>query len=1092
MMKNLLILFIALTLTSVAVLAQGVTTAGMYGKVTDNTGSGLPGANIVATHVPSGTIYGTTSRDNGDYNIPGMRVGGPYTLTISFVGFAKREYIDIYLQLSQNLRQDARLAEEAVRAGEVLVTAERSAVLSASHTGANTNVVREQIDRLPSITRNFQDFYKLSPYFNPTSTSASGASGNALGRNSKYNNIQIDGTNFNDLFGLGSSGAPAGQSNVTPISLDALEEFQISVSPFDVRQAGFTGAGINAVTRSGTNQYRGSAFYSGRNQSFVGKDSSGAKLANFTDNQLGFRVGGPIIENRLFFFANGEITRFKQPFSRTFGNTGISTNAHSVSADSLTQLSNYLKSKYDYDPGSFTDIGYNRESDKIFLRFDYNLTENHKLTARWNYLRSLEDNSPSRGRNLTDIYSDNAKYKLDDKTHSVGLQLTSVFSNAMSNELIVGYVNQSDIPTYYGKAFPTVYIQTPTTAGNEIIDVGSEEFRHHNELGQQYYEFTDNFTYYLQNHTFTLGAKVDMFKFRNLFISDAFGAYSYSSIAKFMTGGAPDANLNGVNRYSFRYSATTDPLQEANWGANQIALYAQDEWMVIPALKVTAGLRVEIPTYPDHPNSNAAILSTFGLNTANPPKTTLAYSPRVGFNYSVDEERTTQVRGGAGIFSGRFPFVWVSNQYSNTGVDFYTTTTLQTAGFNPNPEGQVKPATGTLPTAEVDLTKSNFKAPSIIRYNLAVDHKLPYDIVATVEGIFSTTQNDVYYQNINIKGQQDAINAFLPGRGSITAGGVLAGEGRPVYGKYDTAAFGFSYVKVNGQFTNVFYVRNTSQGSNANVVVQLQRSVTDGLSGTVAYTWGLAKDISSGNSTTAGSGFGFNQISGNPNTPTLAYSQWDRRHRILGTLSYRYDWGSNGLATTIGVFYNGQSGRPFSYYVSGDVNGDGQTSNDLAYVPKDANDIILVDASRNILPKTHASYAQLISFIDADSYLKDRKGDFAERSGPREPWVHQVDLRLNQEVQVMPGHKIEVTLDILNVLNLINSDWGWVRNTGVNQNVALYTFKGLNKTAGADYGKPLYQLQSSTAKVTDGIANPFVPDNILSRWQMQLGIRYTM
>jgi hypothetical protein len=1089
MIKNLLILFITLTLTSAAVLGQGVTTAAMYGKVTDNTGSGLPGANIVATHVPSGTIYGTTSRANGDYNIPGMRVGGPYTLSVSFVGFAKKEYKDIVLQLSQNLRQDVRLAEEAVRAGEVLVTAERSAVLSASHTGANTNVVREQIDRVPSITRNFQDFYKLSPYFNPTSTSASGSSGNALGRNSKYNNIQIDGTNFNDLFGLGSSGAPGGQSSVTPISLDALEEFQISVSPFDVRQAGFTGAGINAVTRSGTNQYKGSVFYYGRNEGFVGKspDTLKAKLTNFKDNQIGFRVGGPIIENNLFFFANAEMTRFSQPFSRTFGNTALGTNAYTVSKDSLDLLTNTLKTKYGYDPGSYSDIGYNRESDKIFVRFDYNLSESHRLTARWNYLRSSEDNSPSRGRALTDIYFDNGKYKLDDKTHSVALQLSSVFSNAMSNEFIMGYVNQSDIPIYYGKAFPTLYIATRANNVTQNLVLGAEEFRHYNELGQKYIELTDNFSYYMGDHTFTVGAKLDLFSFRNLFIPDAFGAYTYGTIAQFV-------NDQKASSYSFRYSATNTKLQEANWTARQLGLYAQDEWMAMPGLKVTAGLRVDIPTYPEGPNENTAIFNTFGYHTSDPPKTTIAYSPRLGFNYAVDEERNTQVRGGIGVFYGRFPFVWVSNQYSNTGVDFYTYTTPPNQ-FNQDPDNQAKPSSAALPSAEVDLTKSNFKAPSILRYNLAIDHRLPYDIVATVEGIFSATQNDVYYQNINLAGLQDAANV-LSGRGSLTPGGVIAGEGREVWGKIsDTNATKFSTVWINSaQFSpGVFLVRNTTQGSNANVVVQLQRSVPDGLNGTLAYTWGMAKDINSGNSTQAASGWRFNPTPGDPNKPQLTYSQWDRRHRVLGAISYRYDWGMNGLATTIGAFYNGQSGRPFSYLVSGDINGDGRTDNDLAYIPKDANDILLVSSAAGpVLPTSNAAYTQLMDFINADPYLKDNKGKISERSGPREPWSHMLDLRIDQEVDVMPGHKIDITLDILNVLNLLKGEWGWVKNTGVNQNVFMYTFTGLDKTPGANYGKPHYSLQSSTVKVTDAVADPFVPDNILSRWQMQLGIRYTM
>ena len=347
------------------------------------------GVNIKAVHNPSGTVYGTSTRGDGRFNLPNLRVGGPYTITATLVGYRKQTREQLSLQLSQNLEVNFSLVEEAVPQEEIVVKGERSPVFNASRTGAATSVQREQIDRLPSLSRNFQDYYKISPYI-------SGDKGNAAGRNSKYNNIQIDGTNFNDVFGLGSTGAPAGQSNVTPISLDAIEEFQIVLSPYDVRQSGFTGAGINAITRSGTNAYKGSAFYFGRNEGFAGKspDTLKTKLAGFTDWQLGGRVGGPIIEDKLFFFANGEVTRFKQPFSRTFGNQNLGTNAYTANPDSLALLSNTLKTKYGYDPGSYTNIGYNRESDKMFLRFDYNLTENHKLTARWSYLRSSEDNSP--------------------------------------------------------------------------------------------------------------------------------------------------------------------------------------------------------------------------------------------------------------------------------------------------------------------------------------------------------------------------------------------------------------------------------------------------------------------------------------------------------------------------------------------------------------------------------------------------------------------------------------------------------------------------------------------------------------------------
>jgi hypothetical protein len=1045
--------------------AQGVTTAAINGRVFSTAGEALPAVNIVAVHEPSGTLYGTSTRDDGRYTLPNLRVGGPYTVTATLVGYQKQTQGGINLQLSQNLDLNFTLTEEAVQAGEVVVVGERTSVFNASRTGAASNVVREEIDRLPTLSRNFQDYYKLSPFVT--------GSGNALGRNSRYNNIQIDGTNFNDIFGLGATGAPAGQSTVTPISLDAIEEFQLVMSPYDVRQAGFTGAGVNVITRSGTNTPKGSLFWYGRNQDAVGKspDALKKKLDEFTDWQFGFRVGGPVVENKMFYFANGEFTTFSQPLTRTFGNQNLGTNAFTVPMDSLNLLTSVLKSKYNYDPGSWDNINIIRESQKLFVRFDYNLSESHKLTARWNYLQSVEDNSPSRGRSPTDIYADYGRYKLDNLTHSFALQLTSVFGNQASNEFILGYVYQFDNPVYYGAPFPTLYINTKNAnaayTGTQKLVLGAEEFRHYNELGQKSFEITDNFSWYLPGHTVTIGAKVDLLSIRNLFLPDNFGAYTYNSISEFIND-LPAAS------YSYRYSATADPLQEANWKARQFGFYVQDEWAASPGVKITAGIRADLPTYPDKPSYNPGIETTFGLRTDQLPKATIVVSPRLGFNWAVDEERNTQVRGGIGIFSGRFPYVWVSNQYSNTGVDFISVTTVP-SHFNPDPYNQG--GVGTITSAEVDLTDRNFKAPSVLRWNLGVDHKLPYDLVVSAEGVFSVTLKDVFYKNINLKGQQT--------NNGLTAGGVLAGENREVWGTWSASSRRYSTQWINNAFSpGVFLVTNDSKGHNYNATIQVQRNVPVGLNGLVGYTWGEAKDINSMNSTTASSGWRFNPTQGNPNDPKLTYSQWDTRHRIVASVSYRYDWGVDGLATTLGVFYNGQSGRPFSYMVVGDVNGDGRSDNDLAYIPKDANDIILMNtAGTAVLAKTDPAYADLMAFIANDSYLNSHKGQISERSGPREPWSHIISLRLTQEIPVIAGHRFEISLDMLNVLNFLNSEWGWQKNTGVNQTVNLMTFHSIETTAGPDYGKPRYQW--------GGTFDPFQPDNITSRWQAQLGIRYS-
>ncbi|MBU2445165.1 MAG: carboxypeptidase regulatory-like domain-containing protein [Bacteroidetes bacterium] len=1067
---SLLFVIIFSLVTCTNLFGQGITTAAIYGTVADPNGNPLVGANVVALHVPTGTIYGTTTRANGDYNLPNLRVGGPYTLTFSFIGYLKQEQVGLNLQLSQSLRQDFVASEEVFEAGEVVVTAERNPILNASRIGSASNVLREQIDRLPTITRNFADYYKLSPYFN-------GVNSSAAGRNNRYNNIQIDGVNFNDLFGLGGTGTPGGQSSVTPITLDAIEEFQIVVSPFDVRQAGFTGAGINAITRSGTNNFKGSAYYYGRNESLIGysPDALAARVPGFTEYSTGFRLGGPIIENKLFFFIAGELLRKTSPFDRTFNADKVGTNAYTVSADSLKMISDYVKSKYGYETGSWSSIPWLDDSDKLFVRLDYNLSQDHKLTARWNYLNSLNDNSPSRFRGTNDVFSENARYKLVNQTHTFALQLTSLLGNFASNEFTLGYINQFDNPIYYGQQFPTVEISTsnPVAAdkSTQRLAIGSEQYRHRNELGQQVFEITNNFSLYLPNHTVTIGVKVDLIQFRNLFIYSNFGLYRYNSIADFLLD-------KKAASYEYRYSADpNDPLKEANWGFQQYGFYIQDEWTVSPTFKVTGGIRFDLPVYTDKPVYNKAFDSTFSalgydLGTNILPYTTPAISPRIGFNWAVDEERNTQLRGGVGLFSGRFPAVWVSNQYSNTGLDYYNVTTVP-ANFIGDPNAQPQTATK-LPSAEVNVTDRNFKAPSIIRFNFAVDQRLPYNLIASVEGIYSISQNEVYYQNINLKGQQ--------ANGGITAGGKIVGEDRDVWGTLNatTGAYSARGVKVNNNFTAVYLVKNTDQGSNANLIFQLQRlSTFDGLYANLAYTWGLAKDIGGINSTTASSGWRYNPSTGNPNNPVLAYADNDRTHRFYGTVSYRHDWGWKGLATTLGLFYNGLSGRPFSYIVDGDVNGDGLTDNDLAYVPKDANDIILVDSKGVVLPKTDGAYAELMAYIDNDAYLKDHKGEMAERNGARSPWTHQIDLRITQEIPSLFGHKFEITFDILNVMNLIDKESGWVK---LARETKMVKFHSIAPT-GADAGKARYQWLP--------FSDPAIPDNLLSRWQAQLGIRYT-
>ncbi|MGH2568258.1 MAG: hypothetical protein ACRDGA_07960, partial [Bacteroidota bacterium] len=476
--------------------------------------------------------------------------------------------------------------------------------------------------------------------------------------------------------------------------------------------------------------------------------------------------------------------------------------------------------------------------------------------------------------------------------------------------------------------------------------------------------------------------------------------------------------------------------------------------------------------YTTHPNNNPTFESTFsslGLKTSEPPKTTVSVSPRVGFNWAADEDRNLQVRGGFGVFYGRYPAVWVSNQYSNTGVDFYTVSTAPSS-FIADPNGQPKTAT-TLPTAEVNITDPNFKAPSILRYNLAFDHRLPFDLVASVEGVFSKSINEVYYQNINLKGVK----------------GRITGENRERWkdinattGAYVTTVGGVNTFLVNPAFTAVYLVKNTNQGSNANVIVQLQRqSFADGFYANLGYVWGLAKDIGGTNSTTASSGWRFNPTPGNPNNPVLSYADADRRHRLFGTVSYRYDWGQmtmgmDGFATTIGLFYNGISGRPFSYIINGDVNGDGLSDNDLAYIPRDQSDIILVTTTGAAAPQS--DYDALFAYINNDEYLKDRKGQMAERNASRSPWQSNIDLRITQEIPSFYGHRIEITFDVINLGNLVNKESGWVR---LASDTRLLNFVSIDPAT----NKARYRWTA--------VSDPNIASNTLSRWTAQFGLRYT-
>jgi hypothetical protein len=1063
-MKYILTLAVSLTMLWAAnTFAQGITSSGLSGKVLDKAGQPLVRATITAIHVPTGTKFGAISKADGSYRVQNVRVGGPYTVSISLLGYATQEKKDIYLNLSEELKLDFVLQEKAIEGQEVVVTANKSSLINPDRSGAEQNISNEEIANLPSISHSFIDIARVSPQMNNAN------SGSAGGRNNKYNNIQIDGSVLNDVFGLPGNGTPGGQAGTNPIALDALQTFQVVIAPYDVRQGGFTGAGINAVTRSGTNEFTGSAYGTWRNQSLVASDINSVPYGKFSEYTAGLRLGGPIIRDQLFFF--GSFETYKQavplPLKLRSSSADSSSSFNQLFKDSVTKVFNFLQSKYGYDAGinggNYDDFSTTTPNNKLFARIDWNLSDQHRLTLRDNYVSAYNDNLSETSTKFTGINTD---YQFVDKTNSLVAELTSTFGGDMGNILRAGYTTVRDHRETEGSPFPFVTIQI----GSNSIVGGTENSSMRNLLDQNVFELTDDFTLNLGENIFTFGTHNEFFSFKNLFVQNVYGNYLFASISDFLIG--------KVKQYQLSYSLHPDDPNAnyaADWSANQYGLYAQDEWTGIKNLKLTVGVRVDIPvisskasynpvfdsTYKDSHNADvvAAYNLPSGLSTDKMPSGNLLFSPRLGFNYDLMGDKTVQLRGGLGLFTGRIPYVWLSNQVSNTGMDFgriNITTNLPAFSADPNNQPGKPGSTNPFPaikTSEIDITSPNFKMPQLMRLDIAADNQLPMGFVGTIEGIYSKTFDDIRYQDINLKGQV----------------GTSKLDGRPLYGTYAASGTGVTVNKVNSAaFTNVIYLSNTSDGYQYSLTFQLQRQFAEGWLGSLAYTYGHAMDENSGVSSTAFSQYQFNVTQGDPNHLPLTTSNFDLRHRILASLSYKINEGS-GLSTTISGFYNGQSGRPFSYVYNGDLNADGSLNNDLVYIPKDANDIILADPTK---------WAALDAFINNDPYLSTHRGQIAERNGAREPWQNEFDLRIAQDFNFTGTHGFQVVFDLLNVLNALNKNWGQI-NTVTNQSFQLLTFTGIDAAS----GKPKFSY-------TNLNSTPFALSVPASRWQGDISIRY--
>jgi len=1051
MLKKFLVILIGAVVLPIGLYAQGITTASLNGTVATQGGEPLIGANVVAIHEPSGSTFGAATRSDGRYNITGIRVGGPYTVTVSYIGYKTAEQKEVYVALGQDLRINFSLSEEAVELAEIVTVAERDAILTASNTGTATNVTTEQIERLPTITRSIKDFTRLTPQV------ADAAGGTTIaGKNNRYNNFQVDGAILTDAFGLDDDGYPTGQVSAQPISLDAIQEFQVQVTPYDVRSGSFAGGLINAITRSGTNQFSGSGYFFGRNESFVGELNE-QEFSEFEDFQTGFRVGGPIMRNKVFFFVNGEIRRRNQPTTAGLLDSNAPTQFPLTSAE-MQEIVDITQQQYDYNPGGFDPFTNETNNDKIFARLDINLSQKHRLTLRHNYVNGDRDDGIDRGDDIFTLESN--QFKRDNETNSTVLQLNSLLGNNLANEARVAYTTVRDKRTPLAGIFPEVQLNLEDEEGREIgeIRLGVERFSQQNALDQDILEITDNLHYFVGDHTITVGTHNEFISFTNLFIQDFYGAYEFDSIEEYRNG-TPTRYLLSTSQVP----GNDRPIAE--WDYMQLGFYAQDEWKVNPKFNLTFGLRADVPIMPEDPLRNMRFEQQFsGLRTDEVPSGNILWSPRAGFNYDLSEDRTTQLRGGLGMFAGLPPAVWLSNQYSNTGVDFARIDVATFRGqevpmFEPDPFNQPLPP-GVDPnepqTTEVDVTASDFKMPQVLRANLGIDRQLPQGLVGTMEFVYSKNINEVRFKNLNIGDNGDPVGTTP--------------DGRPDYGGEVTS----------DDFTNVILLDNTSKGYSWNITgrvqKQLGRGPFAGLFGSLAYTLSEAKDINSGRSSRAISNWQFNETD-DPNGTTLARSDFLVRHRILGDLSYEFKYG-NGFATILSLFYEGRSGAPFSYMYNDDVNGDGVRGNDLAYIPATEDEVIV----------TQGTWQEIDTFIRSDDALQDNRGQIFERNSANAPWQNRLDLRIAQRIPSLRTQNFEITLDVLNFLNLLNNDWGQVEFVPFDA-FSIFNFEGYDPAT----GKPMISLRASDRNDDGQVTRDdiFSVSDLASRWQVQLGVRYS-
>ncbi len=1062
------LLILALALLPAPMFGQGVTTSALSGLISAAEGARPASALILAVHVPSGTQYRAVIRAGGAYSIPNMRIGGPYRITATSIGFAPAVEENVFLSLGQTFRLDFRMVRQAVRLEELAVLAGRDEVLNAGRSGAATFIDPLKVTLLPSIKRSTRDLTRLDP--------RSDGNFSFAGRNWLYNNVSLDGSYFNNPYGLDDP-APGGQSNAEPVPFDAVEQVQVSIAPFDVREGGFTGANINTVTKSGSNDFRASLYSFYRNDNLEGNSVRKQKIvANPTLKYLqsGFSVSGPIQRNKLFFYVNAELERTDDPGSNFVASAGSSSGLgiSRVQAATMDAIRQRLIDQYDYDPGPYQGYIHETDNNKVLAKLDWNINATNNLTFRYNYLDARRDQGPhpfvlsvnntGRGPNSQSMPFYKSGYAINNKLNSFALELNSR-STRFANRFFASYNRFRDFRTPFSEDFPTVEIGE---AGVTYTTAGHEPFSINNVLDQDVYQLTNNFTVFRGKHAITLGTNFEQFKFFNSFNIFRHGVFfvtqfapvgsTFSSLDEFFASTAP-----GPNQKDLRGMIGSGPFKGENISVGQFSLYAQDELPATARLNLTFGVRADMPMYFTDAVDNAFSRGLTALDENRDPEvvdqsklpgTKVLVSPRIGFNWNAVGDRRTQIRGGTGIFTGRVPFVWVGNVISNPGAN--------PALFPTGPQIPTHPNTTLAQSFDLNAMDPNFKFPQSWTTDLAIDQQLPGNMLGTLEVIYGKDLNSVFMRNANLR----APVRTLP-------------DGRPYFG-------GAGNNELNNLFGgSIFVIDNKNQGHSFNVTAQLRKEFGSALNTTLAYSFTDAKNNLK--STEIASVLWQNQpVQGDPNNPELSWSEFGQRHRVVGTATWARSW-SDRFRTSLGLFleigqgnrFSGAGGNRYSFIYAGDVNGDGQGGNDLIYIPRDASDIILVATPTATVAQQSAA---LEAFISQDKYLSSHRGQIAERFGEINPWYSNLDLRVLQDLAFGSGarrHTFQLSVDVLNFANLLNSSWG-VRKVASPAATSPLQFVGFNGG-----GAPTFNFT--------GPASTFIDDpGLLSRWRMQVGLRY--